>query len=274
MHEVLDRQAAAPFQQFKLVRIAAGDAPDYLCAQDGQRPHLLEAKGRYSSVSFTSHEFASWRDQFGRVELRNAAGQAETIKGYVVATRFATEAKPRLKSTLYAEDPESSGDQPIGEGARLELARAIVGIHYGRIAEILGLPILAASLRTGFVIPEEILVPITVWELQLPPLKGMRFVGGYFPNGGGVRPLELENGKILFARHNAFQLGIGNGTFIGLEEKIFSQIVGRARGSQVLGTSFEALPLIPPIYSAISILRDGSIISPIEFLTPVSQVVL
>jgi len=287
MHEVLNRQISGPFRYCTLKRKETGSAPDYLCSRDEMTPYLAEAKGRYTSVSFKNKEFQSWRDQFSRVEFQNAAGSLESLKGYVVATRFATEEHANIQSGIFAEDPASPGDRPLGEGAGSELASAVVGIHYGRIAEILDQPILSAALRTGFVVPEEIIFPVVIWELQLPPLKGMRFVGGYFPKGSGVTPVQTDNGQVSFAKQDPFRLGVGGGTFVGLEQKIFRQVASRARGQAIArrersidrlkysvpGQSLlNQLPLLPPIYSAISIHRDGSILAPIEFMRPIEQV--
>jgi len=76
---------------FAVERAAPGDIPDYLCSDGAGSVVLAEAKGRYTAVSFKSEEFSRWRQQFTRVRVLDAKGDAVRVKGHIVATRFATE---------------------------------------------------------------------------------------------------------------------------------------------------------------------------------------
>jgi len=270
--EIIERQLSNPFANCSLKRVGEGDAPDYLCAPSVHTAYLAEAKGRYESISFANRDFASWRNQFNRVVFRNARDEAEALKGFVVATRFATEDGPNIKSTLYAEDPQSPGERSLNEGGMHEIATAVVATHYGRIAERLGQTILAASLRVGFTVPVEIQFNAIAWELQMGPLQGTRFIGGYHPPRDGGPVLESSGGKIHFTRSDPFRLGVGNGTFVGVKESIFGQMASSARGQVLDRRTFDALPPTPAFYSAISLLRDGSIVGPVEFFRPVERV--
>jgi hypothetical protein len=274
---MLERQLASPFSGCELRKKedTKGDAPDYLCASSASDPYLAEAKGTYDSVSFGSKDFVKWRNQFKRVEFRNAVGQPESLKGFIVATRFATEKKPNFHTTLYAEDPQSPGREPLGERSRRELGAAVIEVHYGHLAERLNQPILSASLRTGFQAPEEIIFNAIVWQIVFPsPLQGTRFVGGYHPSIESSRFVEVENGEVQFYTKDPLQLGRGRGTFIGVKESVFKQMVGNARRRAPERFTMEALPPTPPFYSAISLLRDGSIVGPVEFFRAVEPLTL
>jgi hypothetical protein len=82
------------------------------------------------------------------------------------------------------------------------------------------------------------------------------------------------NGRIIFDLADPLRLDVGRGTFFGLEEKIFQQVVGMARGGTSLARQINRFEEIEPFYSGISVLRDGSVIGPIEFFLPVQQAVL
>jgi hypothetical protein len=271
--EIINRQEAkGPFAGCILRKTAAGNAPDYLCANRTNELYLAEAKGRFTSISFANKEFDSWRKQFDCVEFTNSRGALEALKGFVVATRFAIEAKGPRWSTIFAEDPRTPGELPMNDDARREFSRAVTEIHYGRIAQKLGQPILAASLGLGFRVPDEIRFPAIVWEFQTEPLKRRRFVGGYYPLAEGVRPIQTKDNDIAFLRDDPFRLDVGNGVFVGVQEHIFRQMASMARNG---GGLLDAEPpaSFAPFYSAISTLDDGSIVGPVEFFQPIGQVV-
>jgi hypothetical protein len=254
-------------------RTSAGDTPDYFCAESVDKIFLSEAKGRYSSVSFGSAEFASWRAQFNRVVVKDRAGHARSVKGFIVATRFATETKPTIRTTLLAEDPQTPGDSPLSAEDRFQLGATLISARYGEIAAKLNQPILASALSNGFAVPDEIRFPVTIWTFQTEPLRGVRFVGGYYPSAGGSLPVREVDGRIIFDLADPLRLDVGRGTFFGVEEKIFQQVVGLARGGTSLAPQIDRFEQIEPFYSSISVLRDGSVIGPIEFFLPVQQAI-
>ncbi len=273
MAHVLGRSSNPPFRSVSVERVQEGDAPDYLCASASSQVYLAEAKGRYSSISFASREFDSWRRQFCRITVKNPNGQKRSVKGFIVATRFGTEDHPRVNSQIFAEDPERPGEEALDEESTATLQRQIARIHYGGVASKLNQHLLAAALLGGFPIPEELQFPATVWELRLGPLAGSRFVGGYFSPLGQLQGHE-ENRGIVFVSSDPFRLDVGRGTFFGLEEAIFKHLTQMARlgpEGRVLLRPYESGR---PFYSAVSIMRDGTILAPLEFLAAVQQVVL
>jgi hypothetical protein len=251
-------------------RLVDGDTPDYLCAESSDNVFLAEAKGRYSSISFKRKDFSCWRDQFDRVQVVDASGVPRVVKGHIVATRFATEEdSASIRTTLFAEDPASRGEGPLeGEPAR-SLAAAVIGAHYGRIAEKLDQPLLAAALLNGIALPREILVQVVLWKLSIDPMKSRLFVGGYYPGPSGEPAFELREGAVQSRRRDPLRLDQPRGTFVGVEENIFRQIVSACRESGQLARQPGRLEYADRIYSAISMLRDGSVMGPVEFFEPV-----
>jgi len=264
MQHVLDKVTHSAFDGLIIQRTQPGDAPDYLCAKSVNKVYIGEAKGRYSSVSFNNSEFRKWRQQFNRITVRDKRMSLLSLKGFIVATRFATENdSQRIKTKIHAEDPYTPGEININE-VDSNLGLRILSLHYANIAEKLNQPLLASSLQNGFVLPDMIRLRVTVWELLMGPFKGTKFIGGYYSREE-VQLLKAPDG-ISFMNQNILDLAAPTITFFGLEENIFRSVVKIARNG-----FYEVIP--PPVfespdffYSAVSILKDGSIISPIDFL--------
>ncbi|HKS74961.1 MAG TPA: hypothetical protein VJQ82_17270 [Terriglobales bacterium] len=285
MQHVLDKPPAPGFDGLKVQRVDHGDVPDYLCAEEATKGvFIAEAKGRYSAINFKNREFASWRKQFERVLVTDGHGLPRTLKGYIVGTRYATEeSASTVQSGLAAEDPQTPGEKPLDAGETRSLAAAIAVRHYADIATKLNQPRLGAALESGAGLPDQYLVNAVIWEYQGLELAKRRFVGGYYPNGTGVIPIQLTDERQLVRRApDPLRLDVGEGTFFGLEESIFRQIVQFARRSARDSRGREVeLPNVPEFsryeqtrhfYSAISILRDGSIFAPVEFFSPVQPI--
>jgi len=107
MTEVLNKPTHAAFEGMRIERTSPGDVPDYLCARKVTVPHVAEAKGRFSSISFASAEFKRWREQFTRIRVVDRAGIPKVLKGFIVGTRFATETNSAtVQTTTFIEDPD------------------------------------------------------------------------------------------------------------------------------------------------------------------------
>lgn len=146
-------------------------------------------------------------------------------------------------------------------------------MHYSDIAWKLNQPILAEALSLGFITPPEIQFPATVWELQIGPFAGRRYVGGYYPSRDGAIRARVQDGRITFLPEDPFRLDTGHGTFLGLEEIVFKQLVGVARGGPRLAAEISRSEQIFPFYSGLSMLKDGSVLGPLDFFNPVEQIV-
>jgi len=257
------------FGGLSIERKSSGDTPDYFCAEDVNKIYLAEAKGRHSSVSFANAEFKTWRKQFDRIAVKDRTGQERSVKGFIIAVRFGTEYKPSIKTTLFAEDPATHGNGSLDAEDAQAIGAAIITSHYSGIASKLNQPILAAALSGGFTVPDEILFPATIWEMRLPPFQGMRFVGGYFSQDGRSA-LRIEGDKLV-TESDVFRLDVHPPTFFGVEETIFKQLVSIARTGSERTRDLARLPDYPPFYSGASLLRDGSVIGPLDFFTPVGR---
>lgn len=258
------------FHGFAVERSAFGDTPDYLCSGGLGSVVVAEAKGRYTPISFKSKEFESWRQQFTRVRVLDGTGTAVSVKGHIVATRFATEYQARVQSKLYAEDPRTEGQEPISQLTASLLSRQIAASHYADVLLKLDQPYMSISLRNLVPIAEEIRIMATLWEFDFGGQR-MMFVGGYH-SGAVTKPLvELVDNQIVRHRSDPFKLGAHNGTFIGLELSVFKHLVSVCRGANRLLEN--AVPEIRPlvaVYSGLSMLQGGSVIGPLQLFNPYS----
>lgn len=268
--EMTEGRVRKKFNGYTIERSDVGDMPDYLCSEGTGSVFLAEAKGRYTSVSFDSKEFEKWRAQFSRVRVLDNSGNAVRVKGHIVATRFATEERSRVKSAIYAEDPESEGDAPIEGDTAKSLAETVAAYHYSRLLEKLDQPLLAASLRNNVRLHEDMRLPVVLWGSALNPNSSQIYVGGYFAGPTGENVFDFVDGKIQPKRNDPLRLGIPQGTFVGVQLKIFEFLVKAARGSSF---DLDFMPEVDPLdftYSGISLLQDGSIIGPIGLFQPLA----
>ncbi|TVU89665.1 hypothetical protein [Vreelandella titanicae] len=273
MHNCLNRSVHRGFGQIKINRVDDGDVPDYLCAKNTNQICIGEAKGRYRSIGFRTKEFDNWRNQFNRIEVVDKGGAKISVKGYIIGSRFATEKSPRVRSTIFAEDPATPGERGLSEMESDFIRKGIVSLHYARIVEKMNMPLLAAALESGSQISDELRPRATVWEFQL-GIDNLpkRYVGGYWPKANGFLPFRIENGKPVHNPSDPFRLDSEDPTFIGIEESIFKQVAALARSNDNAGINVSQYPDPGPFYSAISTLRDGSIVAPSEFFIPVDVV--
>lgn len=250
-----------------------GDGPDFFCVEATGGVCLAEAKGTRHAVGFGTKEFQRWRKQFDCVRVLDAAGEPLSVKGYIVAMRWASETdRASTYTKLSAEDPQTPGERPFvdEEGG---FSAAVRSLHYAGTLRRLRQPILATALAHGRLIPDELQFQVAVWQSFLSELEGLRFVGGYFPKGpGNGLPYHLDEGKIVMTQRDPLRLDIGSGTFVGVEEKIFGTLVSTARNGPGAINDLRLLDRINSGYSGASLLRDGHVLGPIELFYPVEAV--
>ena len=206
-------------------RIAAGNTPDYLCANDNKEFFLAEAKGTSRTVGFASAKFETWRQQFDRVACLNAASQPISVKGYIVATRLVSESNSNTaKSTIFAEDPATRGELSLANIGDTGMRQVAVRQHYASVFERLRMPVIAEAIRTGFTIPRDYTVRVGVWECLAGVGRGEMFVGGFFaPPGVSCDDLYIAGGQLTFWRSSSVLcLSRPQIVFFGLEIKTFS----------------------------------------------------
>lgn len=269
MNDVLGKPAHAAFGGIRVERICPGDGPDYLCARQVTEPLLAEAKGRFSSISFNTAAFQSWRAQFSRVRLIDSANIPRSVKGYVVATQFATDASAaKNRATSYIEDPSTEG-QPLTDAQSTLLGRGVRAVHYARIFNKLDLIPLASALNMGYALTRELTFQVPIWTCDSPPFQGRTYVGGYYRTGAGHIPTLTEKGWQL-----SLELGASQAVFVGLETSIASRVATAARGEWNALDSIEPATPETSWSSEFAWLPDGSIAAPLTHFRPTALTTL
>lgn len=248
--------------QHRWSRRASGDLPDYVCGINSSTPIcLLEAKGRYSSVTFDTKEFETFRQQLCRAALHDASGQELAVKGFICAARWATATQPRVNSKLWVEDPWT-------EGQRLDSYPAEIGVsmvlgHYASVFQKIQLPVVADSLRFAFPL-QAAAQRRGVWRCNTGPLAGYEFVGGIIPHDDFLNSRILDRNYRNYENFDPFFL-YPPFQFFGIERARFNIIV---RAASLQG-SIQTLDLndiqIPESLGAISLLRDGTVLAPADY---------
>src|SRR5690606_4341074 len=263
MDKILDKSTHPAFNGMMIKRKDKGDVPDYLCAKSVTHPFIGEAKGRFSNINFTSKAFADWRLQFSRIEVLDKNNIPKKLKGFTIATKFTTERnQPTNKSKLFAEDPETPGEEFLTDN-EIGIARGCIAIHYSRILSRLGLNLLSTSLESGFVVPEELSFNLPVWRCNFGPIKGERFVGGFFSETE-PQMVKTESNRFRF-QPNILKLGIPSPVFLGLRTSTLKTL------RKVCLGNWEQLAEIPKLVdtdfrpSNLAWLRDGTISGGLEF---------
>ena len=266
MDQVLNDGFAHRLGPIQVTRAAKGDTPDYLCSRNNRNLFLAEAKGTSSAISFDTTKFDSWRQQFRRVRCTHRNGRIRRLKGYIVATRLATENdSPNARSTVLAEDPETEGDAPLDEQDAGEMAQAVVCAYYADILDHLRQPLLAAVLRSGDVLPSETKVRIAIWEGLAAPARGLRFVGGYYPPPGRSCEDVIWWPQPQLSIPAPICLSAAEATFFGLELNTFKQLHsialrGRSGAPEVQLPSLEGHSI-----PGLSVLRAGTALASLNF---------
>jgi hypothetical protein len=248
-----------------------GDAPDYFCVEPTGQVSLAEAKGTIEAVGFKAKKFAAWRSQFNRVRVLDQSGSAMSVKGYIVAMRWAVHThSSAIFTTLSAEDPQTPGERAFFDESG-SFAAAVRSLHYAPSLAKIRQPALSAALATGTTIADELGFQIVLWECLLPTLKGLRFVGGYFPTDPeSVMPLKFEGEKSAFVQNDPFRLDQSTGTFIGIEEKTFRHLVSTARSGPLTINSLPSVERRVTGFSGASYLSDGHVLGPVDLFRPVA----
>ena len=246
-------------------RRSKGDLPDYVCGIDSRTPiFLLEAKGRYTSVTFATQEFETFREQLSRASLHDAKGNELAVKGFICATRWATAAQPRVNSKLWVEDPWTEGQRT--DSYPEEIGVSMVLGHYASVFHKLQLPVLADSLRFAFPLRAAGLRR-GVWRCNTGPLAGREFVGGIIPYDDLFNRRVQDRNYRNYRNYDPFVLNPPL-QFFGIERERFHIIVRAA----ALQANIRALDLndihIPESLGAISLLRDGTVLAPADYFDP------
>jgi hypothetical protein len=285
MDHLLNKAPLPQYGNARIVRVQPGDTPDYLCADSSGHLFLAEAKGRQEgSIRFQDTAFQKWRDQFLRINVVNAQAQVRRMKGYIVATRLKLETQAATASKIFAEDPESPGEEDLSNDELPGLHRMAIHGHYSGVFEILGLLLHSAALRDGFVLPREEPVVVGIWRCLIPKLDHLRFAGGFLPSE--TTRSESSDFRWWFDFYNiprSFRefardfrgtpfgwnpnLDVGQRMFFGLETQLFKHVLEETRQSSQAITEIEPLTVVAQdLPEQVSLLRDGTVLAPASFM--------
>lgn len=268
LENILGGEVSSKFGAFTIERSHSGDIPDFFCAKNTNEFFIAEAKGTSKSISFKNQRFKAWRKQFDRIEIKNKAGKNVSVKGYIVATRLLDESSfPNVNPTLLAEDPHTPGEITLSDSDIQNSATPIVANHYSKIFQILNLPLVSSSLKNNFQLDEDINFELPVWECLVPPLKGKKFIGGYFSER--YLPFYKSFSDETFDFIYRANLSFKNIPFFGLEINIANQIrLASLRGIKQLN-ELTILDINEDIQSSsndyLSVLRDGTVYSSLDY---------
>ncbi|WP_026691876.1 hypothetical protein [Peribacillus kribbensis] len=129
----------------------------------------------------------------------------------------------------------------------------IIAGHYTNSLEILGMFELGDALRFNYTLPREIEIPVGVWRSTLPSLRNKRFIGMFVPY---FLNFTLNQLYPRLRRESAVFIGIDLDTFRTVSN---ATVLGRGILNQI-----EEFPLYEHRIANISILRYGTIISPLH----------
>jgi hypothetical protein len=82
-------------------------------------------------------------------------------------------------------------------------------------------------------------------------------------------PVRKEGERFVFGSSDPFRLGTARGTFFGVDEGIFRAVVQSVRAGHAVSRNIPTFEQIEPFYSGVSILRDGSVLAPLDFFAAV-----
>lgn len=272
----------APLNQWRMVRTASGDTPDYCCTGSLSAIHLAEAKGGQYAIDFKSNRFNKWRAQLGRVQLRDPTGVSKAVKkNFIVATQMRNQKHgKKFRTKLFAEDPPMPGDADLSTNDAAQLRLGVIAGHYAGILEKLAMPLEAAMLRFGAIMPPEYRGSrlVSLWDSPLPFLRGRQFVGGLIPPEGVslldpvLVPYPIDHGSLPVSQgsssghqdrprfHDA-NLLTPIPTFFGLDKAIFDVMI------RTITRSFSEISHVPEtaesqVLPTVSLLRDGTLMAP------------
>lgn len=254
-----------------------GDLPDYVCGKTKADVNLLEAKGRYRSVTFRTKDFSEFRAQIQRAQLLDAQGHALQVKGFISAARWATAETPRVRSKLLVEDPSTDGKPPDSDGYPRQVGLSMVAGHYAPVLAGLQLPLHAEAIRDLRRLSEQTGARRGIWQCISGPLSGRRFVGGVIPDRFArtwgpwwpfLDEIDLPPFWRLVRYESPFVLAPPM-RFFALEEGVFRQVLGV--GHRGLDAAADIEPVaVPEQTGSLSLLRDGTILGSVDYFEPVA----
>lgn len=118
----MERLLHSTFRGYKARRTrSGGNTPDWLAGTANSRvkAEIVEAKGIHRrTVSRDSALLPPWRRQLQNVTITKNS-QRQSLKGWIIATRWVTTDEPRRTPRMYVEDPRTPGEvEPTPEDTK------------------------------------------------------------------------------------------------------------------------------------------------------------
>lgn len=262
------------YKGYSVEKVHKGDTPDWLCADSARKVFLAEAKGRSPSLSSKTEigrsyrEMPDWRNQFKSVKVIKD-GVAKRLKGWIVANRWVTQKTPKLSPLIYVEDPASNGQEELKEEQAIEFTQVIASLHTARNLERLGYEYLAIRVIGNINKPSELeRREVHLWRCLAPGLENLRFVGRILPTPG------LRNFDFAFDEFFHFERGSRGWLRTVIDEQrrfsLFDGIELSVLKNALSGEAINEVQVPDLPLAGLSILRDGSLIAPMDLMESVN----
>jgi hypothetical protein len=276
INELITRGLPTPYHQWTISKIPGGDSPDYLCADKGTAIALAEAKGRLSPITWTAPSFfPTWRKQFNHVEIRDNANTIKKLKGYIIATQMKCATRSKMQSKIFAEDPVADRGVDLTPEDAGQLHRAIMACHYSDVLGRMGLLVHSAYLRLGATLKERPNRSAMEWKCLIPSLQTRTFVGVVYPPPGAPAfttiVLDASSSPSIGQVRRYYNPLIADFTFFGLESSLFKAVI-EATYSGLASLSRAEELTVPSMPDGTSMLRDGTLLCPLDFMQPGREV--
>lgn len=245
-----------------------GDSPDWLIGNNSQYA-VAEAKGTHSKIDLSSKNTENWRTQVQNIIIKHN-GSEKSLKTWILATRFVTEAQPSELPEFLLEDPPLDGED-INSNITPSLLRWISKSHIVTNLERIGYYRLAVKIREEE--GDERKIRVLVWQCIHPKLEHLRFIGrshdfrnfDHLPFYWMEEFFYSKDPRRFIDRLNDWHISFAaTGFFDGVEIKPIQQIIDNRNPETISTEEFELSG-----YQYISLLKDGSFICPMELMRPI-----
>jgi len=264
--DFINNEEHKAFNRSLIKRVQKGDTPDFLCANKNYRNiFVAEAKGTFARLDFNSSKFIKWRAQFDRIQVINNRGRILGLKGFILASSFASINNKDRFTSLFVEDPEIKGEKLNSDDVEStnDLLKGILSIHYGQVLKYLNYDIIASALIEGFEIPDEYKFNFPIYRSNLDPLKNKQFIGYKVPISFDNAFLEEFQHYFLKRVPIDFRWFNINHQFVGLEYNILKILRNSIKGNwnNLLEINeYDDINTNENIDNKFTLYRDGSVV--------------
>lgn len=244
--------------------------PDWLIARDNQVA-VAEAKGTLKSIG--PKDKKAWYQQARNIHLYNGP-RLTSVKGWVVATRFATVEFPRVSTELYVEDPETPGESIVDDNI-FSLRLWIAQLHTARNLFRLGQNRLAIRLLQADTQFNQTPVTVPIYRCIIPGLENNQFIGTPHVNVNCnvvtqfLLGILTQSKQLVDLWRSQMDLIFSQGFFDGLDVDVVSRL--RHQHSDVIDSN-----LLNAVnrYPNVSLRPDGSLLCGLDVIEPLGVITI